>query len=204
MRRMGGPRREYDSPLRRQRAAQTRERILAAGSDLAHESATWDWAELTYRAVAERAGVGLRTVYRYFPTERQLHDAIMARLEGEAGVTYDGLALEDVAAVATRIFSSLSAFSAREAGGQRDGTVFQQSDLRRRAALLACLDEAAPRWTAGQRRTAAALLDVLWNLPSFERLAGPWELDTDRATAALSWLIGRVLDAVERDEPPPG
>jgi AcrR family transcriptional regulator len=53
--------------LRQQKAAGTRQRIVKAGSELAHESASWDWKALTYRAVAERAEVGERTVYRHFP-----------------------------------------------------------------------------------------------------------------------------------------
>src|SRR5262245_58672451 len=57
--------RRYDSVVRRERAAQTRDRIVAAGSELAHEFASWDWKPLTFRAVADRAGVGERTVYRH-------------------------------------------------------------------------------------------------------------------------------------------
>ena len=48
-------RRRYDSPVRRQQAAETRARILAAGSALVHGYPTWDWRELTFRAVAEKA-----------------------------------------------------------------------------------------------------------------------------------------------------
>ena len=71
-------RRRYDTPVRAQKVAATRERIVQAGSELVHGFASWDWQELTFRAVAERAGVGERTVYRHFPTERHLHDAVMA------------------------------------------------------------------------------------------------------------------------------
>ena len=90
-------RRRYDTPIRRQRAADTRERIVTAGSELAHEFASWDWKALTFRAVAERAGVGERTVYRHFPTERHLHDAVMQRLEEEAGITYEGVDMRNLA-----------------------------------------------------------------------------------------------------------
>src|SRR5580700_11258714 len=101
----GGPaRRRYDSPVRRQQLASTRERIVAAGSGIVHKLPTWEWRELTFRAVAERARVSERTVYRHFPTERDLHDAVMSRLEEEAGVTYEGISLEQVAAVATKVF----------------------------------------------------------------------------------------------------
>ena len=48
-------RRPYDSPVRRQRAAETRERIIAAGAELLHEFAVWNWRALTVRSVAERA-----------------------------------------------------------------------------------------------------------------------------------------------------
>jgi len=60
-----GATRRYDSPLRRERAAQTRDSIISAGAELVHEFSSWDWRKLTIRAVAERAGVHERTVYRH-------------------------------------------------------------------------------------------------------------------------------------------
>ena len=90
-------RRRYDSPARRLKAAETRERIVDAGADLVHGFAGWDWQELTFRAVAERAGVGERTVYRHFPTERHLRDAVMTRLEQDAGITYEDVDLANLA-----------------------------------------------------------------------------------------------------------
>src|SRR4029077_9809345 len=96
-------RRQYDSPVRRQRAAETRERILTAGAELLHGFPTWNWAALTVRAAAERAGVTERTVYRYFSTERELRDAVLARFEDESGVAVEGLELDDVATVTARM-----------------------------------------------------------------------------------------------------
>src|SRR4029453_2711712 len=93
-------RRRYDTTLRRQQAAGTRERIVAAGSELLHSSSIRDWRALTIRAVAERAGVNERTVYRHFVNEQGLRDAVMHRLEEEAGIDLTGLRLEEVADVA--------------------------------------------------------------------------------------------------------
>jgi AcrR family transcriptional regulator len=109
-------RRPYDSPVRRRQAAETRDRIVAAGAELVHELPSWDWSLLTFRAVAERAGVGERTVYRHFPTERLLHDAVMQRLEEEAGVSYEGIGVGDLAPLAARIFASLGSYAASERG----------------------------------------------------------------------------------------
>jgi len=88
---------------RHEKAAQTRERIVAAGSDLVHGFETWNWRELTFKAVAERAGVGERTVYRHFPTERHLRDAVMQRLESEAGISYEDVNLTNLAETTSRV-----------------------------------------------------------------------------------------------------
>ncbi len=49
-------RRTYDNRTRQQKAAQTRERIVTAGSELVHAFESWNWRDLTFRSVAERAG----------------------------------------------------------------------------------------------------------------------------------------------------
>src|ERR1700730_15204767 len=82
--------RSYDGTLRQERGAETRERILVAGSELLHGSSVRDWKKLTVRAVAERAGVNERTVYRYYGRERGLRDALMHRNEQEAGIDLAG------------------------------------------------------------------------------------------------------------------
>ncbi|MCK9901761.1 TetR family transcriptional regulator [Parafrankia colletiae] len=153
-------RRRYDSPVCRERAGQTRERIVAAGSALVHEFPIWDWSGLAFRAGAERAGVGERTVYRHFPTERDLHAAVMRRLQTEAGVGYDDLDLDAVAPHSTG-------------------------------------------WTEHERRATAAVLDVLWSLPGYERLVRGWQLDPDTAAQAVSWVMGLVVEAI-RDGQRPG
>jgi AcrR family transcriptional regulator len=92
--RPAAPRRPYDSTLRRLRAAETRERIIAAGSELLHGSSVRDWRGLTIRAVAEKAGVNERTVYRHFTNEQGLRDAVMHRFEDEAGIDLSDMQLE--------------------------------------------------------------------------------------------------------------
>ena len=195
--------RTYDSPVRRQQAAETRERIVDAGSAIVHELSSWDWRALTYRAVAEQAGVGERTVYRHFPTERQLHDAVMERLHDEVGVDYGAVDLATLTDVTARIFRSLDAFAVLPTSPEPDDPTFAEVDEQRRTALRRAVGEAAPGWDAHRRETAAAALDVLWHLPSFERLVAGWGFDVDRATAAVGWLIELGVDAVERDRPPP-
>jgi AcrR family transcriptional regulator len=195
--------RPYDAPRRREQVERTRERIVVAGSELVHEFASWDWRALTFRAVAERAGVGERTVYRHFPTERHLHDAVMQRLEEEAGVTYDRLTLAELAPLTERVFRSRMSFSAGESLSVPDDPTFVAADERRRQALLDAVSAAAPEWSEQQRRTLAALLDVLWNLPTYERLVGTWQLPGQDAERAITWLIEKLTRSIDDGAPPP-
>ncbi|MDN4516221.1 TetR/AcrR family transcriptional regulator [Mycolicibacterium austroafricanum] len=196
-------RRAYDSPARRRRAEQTRDRILTAGSELVHEYRTWDWRELTFRAVAERAGVGERTVYRHFPTERHLHDAVMRRLEDEAGVDYHGIDLANLTDVTGRFFASLQRFTVDRTVPTPAGPAFAGADERRRRALLHAVAGATPDWPEDRRRAVAGVLDVLWSLPSYERLADAWDLSAADASGALNWLIDRVIALIQAGDAPP-
>jgi len=195
--------RRYDSPVRRRQAAETRDRIVTAGSELVHELPTWDWRGVTFRAVAERAGVGERTVYRHFPTERHLHDAVMARLEEEAGVGYEDLDLATLPEITARVFSSRGSFAAREAITTDGDPLFVEVDQRRRDALLRIVTTATPTWTESERRTIAALLDLVWSMPGYERLVGVWDFDGDDATHAITWLMSLLTRTIDDDAPPP-
>lgn len=203
---MGEPsiasRRRYDNRARQEKAAQTRERIVAAGSDLVHEFNSWNWRDLTFKAVAERAGVGERTVYRHFPTERQLHDAVMQRLESEAGVSYEEVDLDNLAETTTRVFASLQRFSVRESIPPPEDAAFVSSDQRRRDALLRAVSGAGGSPT--RQQMIAGLLDVLWSPTSYERLVGGWGLDGADAAGAIEWLMAKVITALDDDGPLPG
>jgi AcrR family transcriptional regulator len=188
------PRRSYESPVRRQQAAETRERIVAAGADLVHSFPRWDWRQLTVRAVAERAGVDERTVYRHFSSEDVLHAAVMQRLEEEADIDLTALALEDLTTATRNLFGYLSSFPVSERR-PRDPT-FAEIDERRRAAILDAVAHRAEDWSDTEQEQAAAVLDLLWSLLSYERLVTAWDLDSDDATAAVTWAIGLIEEAI--------
>jgi len=189
--------RRYDSSRRRERAAQTRERIVDAGLQLAHECPVWDWRALTIRAAAERAGVSERTVYRHFPGEREFHDAVMQRLEEQAGVRLEALRLADVAEAAARVFAHVSSFPMVPRTPPLDPTL-TATDQRRRASLLNAVAPATVGWPDTDRRMAAGMLDILWAVMSYERLVTAWELSPQQATSAIAWVIG-LIEAAIRD-----
>jgi AcrR family transcriptional regulator len=194
--------RHYDSPLRRRRALETRERIIAAGCRLLHDSSIRDWRALTIRGVAEQAAVNERTVYRYFGNERGLRDAVMQRLEQEAGIDLMGMRLEDVADIASRIFVHVSSYPLRSKPAL--DLTLSEANLRQRNALFGALDDRTAGWSHSDRSCAAALLDVLWSVATYERLVSDWKMDREEAIRTVTWAIGLVVEAVRKGRRPPG
>jgi AcrR family transcriptional regulator len=194
--------RRYDSPMRRQRAQATRERIIEAGCKVLRTSSIRDWRALTMRGVAETAGVNERTVYRYFGNERGLRDAVMNRLEEKAGIELDGMRLEDVGDVAARIFDHVSSYPVRPKP-PLDPTL-TDANLRQRDALIGALEEETADWPESERTAAAALLDVLWSVTTYERFVSEWEMGGDQAAETVRWAIRLVEDAIRKGERPGG
>jgi AcrR family transcriptional regulator len=194
------PGRPYDGTRRRERAAETRERILVAASELLHRTSVRDWKKLTVRAVAERAQVNERTVYRYFGSERGLRDAVMHRNEQEAGIDLVGMQVEDIATVAGQIFGHVSQYQ-RDGRPPLDPTLID-ANKRQREALLGAIAARAEQWPQEDQTLAAAMFDVLWSVASYERLVVDWQIDHERASQGLTWVIGLVEEAVRTGRGP--
>lgn len=81
--------RKYNSPLREQRATETRESILEAALKLLAEGAS----KMTIPAVAKEAGVSVPTVYRHFSSKEDLEDGLAEYVRDLVGfrTEFDGL-----------------------------------------------------------------------------------------------------------------
>ena len=175
-------------------------RIVSAGAALVRELPTWDWDGLTFRAVAERAEVSERTVYRHFPTERKLHDAVMERLEDEAGIIYEDVDLANIADVTARMLAAMHRFAAEETGYPPVGPAVSGADDRRRAALQRAVSAEARDLTDIQQRIGAGLLDAMWHPATYERLVRAWQLDDETALGAVEWVIAKLVSAIQSGE----
>ena len=134
-------------------------------------------------------------MYRYFPSERELRDAVMARLAEEATVDLEGLRLDRVQDVAARIFQYVSTFPIAPRTPP-DPTV-AAANARQRQALLTAVRQATTQWSDADTTIAAALLDVLWTPVTFERLVTDWGVEPRDAITGVSWVIGLIQRALE-------
>lgn len=187
-------RRRYDNTLRRERAAQTRTRIVAAGAELLQGSSIRDWGALTIRGVAERAGVNERTVYRHFANERTLRNAVMQHLEASAGVDLSTVQLDDVADITARVLRFVSSYPM--APRPLLDPTLAATNRRQHDALLNAVGDEAPGWSQSERVLAAAMFDALWKVETYERLVGEWALDPEQAISGITWVIELVEEAI--------
>jgi hypothetical protein len=102
--------------------------------------------------------VSERTIYRHMANEQELHRAVMRCLQEEAG-----LLTPDVTA---RISASGLSFSASVMAQPP----FVEQDRRRSQALLAALLALTGDWSDTEREMAAAVLEIIWAIPLYERL----------------------------------
>ncbi len=192
--------RRYNSVVRQQQSSETRELIITSGVKLAHEFPAWDWKNLTFRAVGERAGISERTVYRYFSTEQALKDAVIQRLVKESGIKLDSLTLPEFTTTIKSLFRYMLSFSAKTKAPEDPS--FSSVDQERRAALLRSVVEATPGWSEAQQRVVTASLDIFWQPSTYERLLNGWNFDSEQSLATLTWLIDLVETAVKEGRRP--
>ena len=193
-------RRRYDSPVRRQRAAETRDRIVGAAVELLQGTASWNWRAVTVRAVAERAGVNARTVYRHFENERALRDAVLAQIEEEVDVEPESFTLDNLPDATARIYEYVSSIPLK--GRPPTDATVESITRRQRDGLHTAVTQAVPEWDARDQTVAAAMLDILLSVTAYERLVVEWGLEPADAVAGITWAMDLVETAVREDRPP--
>lgn len=151
--------------------------------------------------MAQRAGITERTVYRYFASERALRDAVMAELEAEAGVDLAELTLDAFPAVAAQVLEFVSTFPLGPRATTDDPTL-ASTNRRQHEALRAAVAAATDEWSDHDRTVAAAMLDVLWSMGTYERLVADWQLDPTDAITAVTWTIELVREAIAQGRGP--
>jgi AcrR family transcriptional regulator len=195
-------RRQYKSQSRQRQFAETRERIVIASIEIVHQCPTWDWTNLKSSVVAQGAGVSQRTVERHFTTDRQLREVVLQRLVDESGITLGKLTLNKFDNTVMQLFGYLSSFRAQPVTPLIDDPVFIEMDKVRRDALIDMVARETPDWSVRDRETAAAVLDLLWALPSYERFSVAWGFESEHAINALTWVVGLVKEGIQQGKLP--
>jgi AcrR family transcriptional regulator len=183
------------------RSERSRELIADALYELLREGDI----EPSAQKVADRAGVGIRTVFRLFSDMDALYATVNARLEFEAAPMLrngppKGAALgeraESLITERLALFERVRVYM-RFTNRNRDRSAFLASNYRK---LTVRLRERLLRWLPELRDAQSALVEALDQATSFEawdRLRSDQRLSRPRAQAAMECATEAILKALE-------
>jgi AcrR family transcriptional regulator len=199
--------RRYRSPLRQERAADTRRRIATAALDLFAEHG---FSGTAVTAIAERAGVSAQTVYATFGSKGALLRALLDQMEenADAALWRERIAadpdpvgkLTAFAQWSAGLFASIKPILIAAQSAASDPAVLDmraEADGHRRAALDALMGtlEASGALRAGLSHRRA--VDRAWILTGVEPYFGATEgcgwSDTAYATWLADLLVSQLL-----------
>jgi AcrR family transcriptional regulator len=179
--------------LRARQKASTRELIL----DTATEIFLRPEASFSHEAIALRAGMSARTVYRHFPTQADLFRAMWERQREITGTRFpasEGELLplvhaqfrhfEEHAALVEAVLALPSSAEVLRHGWQEGHAAFQEA----LAGITAGLPEAQARWLV-------AVCQSIFSAPFWQMLRTRGRLSGEEAADAAAWAMEAVLDA---------
>jgi hypothetical protein len=126
----------------------------------------------------------------------------MQRLLEESDLAIENMNLKNFSKFIDQIFGYLSSFTARPVTPPIVDPTLASMDLIRRNALVSAVTKDKPTMAAADSAHIAALLDILWHQPTFERLTGPWDLEPRQAINLLSWVAELITEAVQAGKRP--
>jgi AcrR family transcriptional regulator len=185
------------APSRDRKKQRAREQILDAFIALMTEGA----ADLSHDAVAERTGLGRRTVYRYFPDRGSLMDAALMRVRELAGVRVDyPQSARELLETLEPIYTGFDAIAPivtmlrTTPQGRQLRLAHNAERVRSYREALADSVRALP---PADRKLATAMLQVLHTTPWLE-MRDHWALDGRQIARATGWAVRTLLADLKR------
>ena len=185
---------------RRQRTVDSRARIVSAMLELTHAGHISVSAEL----VAERANVGLRTVFRHFndmdSLYREMSLAIEKRLREEVSFGFTATEwreqLAELIRRRTGIFEKIAPYKRAEAAHRHRSKVLAQDIVRLNTFLREMLRAVLPSAVA-RDQLLFETLDMVLSFESWERLRRDQDLSPRRAREVLEGAVDKLLVGAE-------
>jgi AcrR family transcriptional regulator len=185
--------------LRERQATATRDHLLGAAFDLLVEHPD---RPFSHEAVAKAAGVGARTVYRYFPAQADLFEALWVQVREQSGTVFPTSEAEVVPQIGMlyrafdqnetlvrAVMESPAGARVRARGAEEGRTSFDQS-----------LKEVLRGRSPAERRQVRAVFQGIHSGPFWQMLRDRGGLSGPEAIAAASWAAQALLDTLRREQ----
>jgi AcrR family transcriptional regulator len=190
---------ENKATLREKQAMATRDHILGAAFELLVEHPD---RPFSHEAVAKAADVGARTVYRYFPAQTDLLEALWVQVRKQSGTVFPTTEAEIVPQIGVlfrafdqneklvrAVMESPAGARVRARGAEEGRAGFDQS-----------LKEVMRGRSSVERRQVRAVFHGLHSGPFWQMLRDRGGLSGPEAIAAASWAAQALLDTLRRGQ----
>jgi len=184
--------RPYISPLRDRQVEQTRQLILEA---LAEQLADAGLNDFSVPRLAQRAGVSLRTVYRYFPTRDALLDAfdefIEQTIQFPPPQTADEIARRPIRLFP--LFDEHEVLMLAQHETPPGRAVRARGRRRRQDTYRAALKEVTNNLNAADGRAALAVVGRLLSSATWKEFHSEHGMNGTEAGQAVSWALRTLI-----------
>jgi AcrR family transcriptional regulator len=190
----------YESSLRQDQVALTRERILTALGELIRRDG---FEEVSFKALAREARVTEITVYRHFKDRQELLRAFWSWMDVRLGNR--GIPQSEEALLAD-IIPVFIGFDEQEqlmraALLTAEGRAMRMSvQAERRAGFERTLANATARLTPKERLRTLAVIQLLYSGYAWLSMRDHWGLDGQEAGEAATWAVSTLLESLHSRE----
>lgn len=170
----------------------TREKIVDALTELMGAG-----EKLTHDAVAARAGISRRTVYRYFPDQQSLRAAVWARMGPPGGIP---TTLESLIGGMEQRFGNFDRNAATmtvamaSAEGRAIRNVMRDERV---AAWRTMLADRVAALAEPDRTRAIAVMQLIGTGLAWREMRDQWDMEAEGMTVACRWAIETLLADLE-------
>lgn len=182
--------------LRERQKASTRELILetAMALFLRVEGA------FSHEAIAERAGMSARTVYRHFPTQAELYRALWERHREETATRFPTSVAELLPQVHTqfRQFEEHAALIRAVLSSPVSAEVLAHGWREGHAAFQRALSDITAGLSPEHARWLVAVCQAIYSAPFWQMLRTRGQLSGDEAADAAAWVMEVVIAAARK------
>jgi AcrR family transcriptional regulator len=185
--------------LQEKRVRATRDHILSAAVELLVEHPDHPFS---HESVAKAAGVGARTVYRYFPAQADLFEALWGQVRERSGTVFPTAEAEIVPKIGVlyrafdrneklvrAVMESPAGARVRARGAEEGRSSFDQS-----------LQDLIRGRSPVERRQVRAVFHAIHSGPFWQMLRDRGELSGPEAIAAASWAAQALLETLRREQ----
>ncbi len=181
---------------------QTREAIFQA---TAEQLADHGISEFNVPLIAERAGVSVRTIYRYFPTREALLDAFAVWLDGQVGPSSPN-AVADIDQLPEAIKEIFRDFESNEAmvrsqwATPHGRSIRERGRLRRKAAYAAAVRGITRHLGKAEQNAATAVIAYLSSSRTWQAMKDEHGMNGEESGEAVAWAVRALIaDLRKRD-----